>query len=52
MVNWGMIGAMVLPNVGGWAGSLITVPNIPTWYEVSECNVMRWNDNYCIGKTR
>jgi benzodiazapine receptor len=33
MVNLGMIGAMVLPNVGGWLGSLITIKNVPTWYE-------------------
>ncbi|CAL8090736.1 unnamed protein product [Orchesella dallaii] len=32
-VNWGMIGAMVLPNIGGWAGAFITKPKIPTWYE-------------------
>ncbi|ODM93935.1 Translocator protein [Orchesella cincta] len=34
-VNLPMIGAMVLPNIGGWAGAFITKPNIPTWYEVT-----------------
>jgi len=33
MVNWGMIGAMILPNIGGWAGAVITAKQVPTWYE-------------------
>jgi hypothetical protein len=34
MVNYGMIGAMILPNVGGWLGGIITSKNIKPWYEV------------------
>jgi benzodiazapine receptor len=33
MVNYGMIGAMILPNVGGWLGGIITSKNIKPWYE-------------------
>jgi len=33
MVNYGMIGAMILPNVGGWAGGILTSKNIKPWYE-------------------
>lgn len=38
MVNWGMIGAMVLPNIGGWAGALtmtgeVKSPDGTAWYE-------------------
>lgn len=35
MTNLEMIGAMILPNVGGWAGALITKKNMENWYEVS-----------------
>lgn len=31
-VVWSAVAATVLPNVGGWAGGLITRPNIK-WYE-------------------
>ncbi len=27
------IGLSVFPNVGGWAGSLVTRTNIKSWYE-------------------
>ncbi len=30
-----MIGAMILPNVGGWFGAIFTSKNIEPWYEVS-----------------
>lgn len=32
-IPWPAIGAVVLPNVGGWAGSYYTSKSIKTWYE-------------------
>lgn len=38
MANWNMIGSMILPNVGGWAGSLTMIgqvkrPDGKAWYQ-------------------
>ena len=44
MVNYGMIGAMILPNVGGWAGGILTSKNIKPWYEVGFVGI--WNFLY------
>jgi hypothetical protein len=36
MVNYGMIGAMILPNVGGWLGTIFTSKKTNRiWSEVS-----------------
>jgi len=32
-VVWSAVFLSILPNVGGWLGSFITLKNIPTWYE-------------------
>ncbi|XP_046481156.1 translocator protein [Neodiprion pinetum] len=32
-IVWPAVGATILPNLGGWAGSLITTKNIKPWYE-------------------
>lgn len=32
-ISWPIIGAIIYPNVGGWAGSYITRKNIKPWYE-------------------
>ena len=34
--NWPAIGASILPNVGGWAGGIITGHNVKTWYKVRQ----------------
>jgi tryptophan-rich sensory protein len=39
MVNWNLVGAMVLPNVGGWLGSFsmmdqVKKPDGTAWYQV------------------
>jgi len=31
--SWKIAGAVALPNIGGFAGSLITRKNIPNWYQ-------------------
>lgn len=28
-----MAGAIILPNIGGWVGGIITKNNIKSWYE-------------------
>lgn len=38
MVNWGMIGAIITPNVGGWVGALtmsgkVKQPDGKAWYQ-------------------
>lgn len=32
-IVWPAVGATILPNLGGWAGGLITAKNINPWYE-------------------
>lgn len=31
-INWIAIGAIILPNIGGWIGGLVSASNFP-WYE-------------------
>lgn len=53
MVNWHMVGAMVLPNVGGWAGALtmtgeVKSANGTAWYE--SIRKPKWNPpNWVFG---
>ncbi|XP_063232379.1 translocator protein [Bacillus rossius redtenbacheri] len=32
-INWPLVGATVLPNVGGWIGAYFTRKNVKVWYE-------------------
>ncbi|KAJ8679921.1 hypothetical protein QAD02_015708 [Eretmocerus hayati] len=32
-ITWPAVGAVILPNVGGWLGGLITRNNLTPWYE-------------------
>ncbi|XP_022200059.2 translocator protein isoform X1 [Nilaparvata lugens] len=32
-VNWPLVGATILPNVGGWVGSIYVKKNYLDWYE-------------------
>jgi len=34
MANWSLIGAMALPNVGGWIGAVMVNKDSIKWYEV------------------
>ncbi|XP_047539737.1 translocator protein-like [Vanessa atalanta] len=53
MINWNAIGAMILPNIGGWAGAItmtgeVRSANGTAWYE--SINKPSWNPpNWVFG---
>ena len=47
-IPWGVVGACVLPNVGGWLGGLVTAPAVKSWYKVSVSSY----SNYCNKKKK